>query len=67
MVVKCDAKVGRIHKLTLFTNNVQISVEEINSVQVLAYDYNGAGFTSVSGLSFKWDFLNNDKLSLKFV
>jgi hypothetical protein len=67
MVVKCDAKVGRIHKLSLFTNYVQISVDEINSLQVMAYDQYGAGFSSVSGLSFKWDFSTNDKGSLKFV
>jgi len=42
-------------------------VDEINSIQVNAWDSTGAGFSSVAGLSFRWDILKNEKHSLKLV
>ncbi len=68
MAVKCDVKVGRIDRLSLYTNFHKISVEEINRIRVIAYDFTGSTFTSVEGLRFSWDIIKKDaKNSLRMI
>lgn len=53
-VLRCEAKVGRIHALQILTNMRSIDVEDINILEVQAFDEEGNVFSTVEGMKFQW-------------
>jgi hypothetical protein len=67
MVLKCEARVAKVARLSIFTSLLKINVDDINSLRVIAFDEAGAAFASVAGFRFDWRAKNNDQQSLKII
>jgi nuclear pore complex protein Nup210 len=53
-VLRCETKVGRIHSLQILTNMRSIDVDDINILEVQAFDEEGNVFSTVEGMKFQW-------------
>ena len=64
--MRFEAKVGRIHSIQILSHMRSIGVDDINILEVQAFDKEGNVFSTVEGLNFQWRIEENPQ-SLKFI
>ena len=61
-MLSCEAKVAQIHTIKILSSIRSIDVDDINSLQVQAFDIQGNVFSSLEGLKFDWEIIQNPEL-----
>lgn len=58
-ILRCETRIGRINNVKILTNMRSIDVDDINLLEVQAFDLEGNVFSTVEGLKFKWHIEEN--------
>ena len=53
-ILRCETRIGLIHNIKILTNMRSIDVDDINQLEVQAFDKEGNVFSTVEGLKFQW-------------
>jgi hypothetical protein len=58
-VLKCEARVAKIDSIKIITRHKVLLVNEIDTLEVQAFDSIGNVFSSLQGISFVWKVTTN--------
>lgn len=62
-ILNCEARVAPLSKLDIVTKQKNILVGDFETLELIGYDSEGNGFTSLEGLVFNWKIEQSERLA----
>ncbi|EGR28647.1 nucleoporin 210, putative, partial [Ichthyophthirius multifiliis] len=61
-VIKVESKIAKVHKIEILTKLRTVNVQDLSVLEIIGYDIEGNSFSSLEGLHFEWNIIQDEKI-----